>query len=72
MTCALDYLNSEEGQSLAGGLVSHGERGLESLKTMSMDGAVGKVLGRLADPGLERRIMQGIEGLDTDEVWYTA
>ncbi|CAN0100653.1 unnamed protein product, partial [Ectocarpus sp. 12 AP-2014] len=72
MTCALDFLNSEEGQSLAGGLVSQGERGLESLKTMSKDGAVGKVLGQLADPGLERRILEGIEGLDTDELLETA
>lgn len=68
MTYALDFLNSEEGESIAGGIVSHGERGLESLKTISMDGAVGKMLEKLADPGLERRIMQGIEGIDTDEV----
>lgn len=57
---------------MAGGLVSQGERGLESLKTLSLSmskgGAVGKVLERLADPGLEKRILDGIEGLDTDEV----
>ncbi|CAM9136355.1 unnamed protein product [Scytosiphon promiscuus] len=72
MTCAMDFLNSEEGQSLAGGLVSQGERGLESLKSISMDGAVGKMLGQLADPGLERRILAGIEGLDTDELLENA
>eukprot|EP00903_Cladosiphon_okamuranus_P011757 g11052.t1 len=76
VTCALDFLNSEEGQTMAGGLVSQGERGLESLKTLSLsiskDGGVGKVLERLADPGLEKRILDGIEGLDTDEILETA
>lgn len=41
---------------------------MESLKTMSRDGAVGKVLERLADPGFEERILRGIEGIDTDQV----
>lgn len=68
MSYALEYLNSDEGQSLAGGLVSHGERGLESLKMMSTDGAVGKVLERLTDPDLEQRILRGIEGIDPEEV----
>lgn len=66
---ALDFLNSEHGESLAGHLVSRGERGLESLKSISRDGAIGRVLERLADPGLEDRIMRGIEGIDTDQVW---
>lgn len=69
MAYALDFLNSEQGESLAGDLVSRGERGLESLKSMSRDGAVGRVLERLADPSLEERIMRGIEGIDTDQVW---
>lgn len=58
----------QEGQSLAGGLVSRGEWGLESLKSMPRDGAVGRVLEQLADPALEARIMRGIENLDTGRV----
>ncbi|CAM9886489.1 unnamed protein product, partial [Sphacelaria rigidula] len=63
---------TQEGQSLAGGIISSGEWGLQSLKSMPTDGAVGKVLEKLADPELEGKIMRGINNIDTDYLLDTA
>lgn len=57
---------------MAGGIVSSGEWGLQSLKAMPRDGAMGKMLETLADPQLEERIMRGIENIDTEQLLDTA
>jgi hypothetical protein len=62
------YLNSQDGEGLAGQLVAEGTKHLESLRSLRDSKAVRGLLSRLGDPSLRDAIVSGIGGVDADQL----